>query len=201
MLFETILNSVIQSYGQIGLLVVMIIQTIIAPIPSEALLIFSGAIGIEIMDIVIFGGLGTIIGAVIAFYIARKGGKPIITKLMGKKWIGRVDSWVEKNGTKAILLTRLIPIIPFDLISYMSGITKLKFRNYLFATVVGAFPRVLMLALIGFYAKGLLSLFGVGLEITFVAGIVGFIILAYLDNKGHIDILSNSIVKKIINKK
>jgi len=201
MIFETMLNSMIQAYGQIGLLVVMIIQTIIAPIPSEALLIFSGAIGIKIIDIVIFGGLGTIIGSIIAFYIAKVGGKPIITKLIGSKWIGRVDNWVERNGTKAILFTRLIPIIPFDLISYMAGITKLRFRNYLFATVVGAFPRVLMLALIGFYAKGLLSFLGIGLEITLTIGIIGFIVLAYLDNKGYVDLLSSSIVKKVINRK
>jgi len=200
MVFEAMLNSMIASYGQIGLLIVMVIQTIIAPIPSEALLIFSGAIGIKIIDIVIFGGLGTIIGAIIAFYIARIGGKPIIAKLIGSKWINHVDSWVERNGTKAILFTRLIPIIPFDLISYMSGVTKLKFRNYLFATVIGAFPRVLMLAVIGFYAKGLLSFFGIGLDITLIIGIIGFIILAYLDNKGYIDILSNSIVKKVISK-
>jgi len=179
----------------------MIIQTIIAPIPSEALLIFSGAIGIKIIDIVIFGGLGTIIGAIIAFYIARVGGKPIITKLIGSKWVGRVDSWVERNGTKGIFLTRLIPIIPFDLISYMAGVTKLKFRNYFLATVIGAFPRVLMLAVLGFYTKGLLSLFGIGLDIIFMIGIIGFIVLVYLDNKGYIDILSNSIVKKVINRK
>jgi uncharacterized membrane protein YdjX (TVP38/TMEM64 family) len=190
----------IQSYGQVGLLIVMIIQTIIAPIPSEALIVFSGAIGIKIMDIVIFGGLGTVIGAVLAFYIARIGGKPIITKLIGDKWINRVDGWVERKGTKAILFARLIPIIPFDLISYVSGITKLKFRNYFFATVIGAFPRCLILAIIGFSAKEILLFIGAGLEITLMVGVAGFIILAYLDKKGYIDILSNSIVKKIINK-
>jgi len=190
----------IQAYGQFGLLIVMVIQTIIAPIPSEALIVFSGAIGIKIIDIVIFGGLGTIIGAILAFYIARIGGKPVITKLIGDKWINRIDGWVERKGTKAILFTRIVPIIPFDLISYMSGITKLKFRNYLFATVIGAFPRCLILALIGFSAKEVLSFIGVGLELTLMIGVIGFIILAYLDKKGYIDILSSSIIRKIINK-
>ena len=201
MFFEAILNSVIGSYGKIGLLIVMIIQTIIAPIPSEALLVFSGAIGLKIIDIVIFGGLGTIIGAIIAFYIARIWGKPIITKLIGSKWVDRVDTWIDKNGTKAILFTRLIPIIPFDLISYMSGITKLKFRNYFFATVIGAFPRCLILAIIGISAKGILSFLGIGLEVTLMIGIIGFIVFAYLDNKGYIDILSSNIIKKVIKKK
>ncbi len=199
-MFETLLNTMIQTYGQIGLLIVMIIQTLLAPIPSEPLIIFAGAIGIKIIDIVIFGGLGTIIGAIIAFFIARIGGKPIISKLIGNKWIDRLDGWIERKGTKVILFTRIIPIIPFDLISYMSGITKLKFRNYLFATVLGAFPRVLILGLIGFSVKEIFSFIGAGLEIILISGIIGFITLAYLDKKGYIDILGNSIIKKIIDK-
>ena len=152
-MLEAFLESAIQSHGSMGLMFVMIIQTIIAPIPSEAMLMFAGAIGIKLFDIVIFGGLGLIIGSVIAFYIARMGGKPIIVKLIGEKWINRVDKWVEKNGVKAIIFTRLIPIIPFDLISYMSGITSLDFKYYLLATIIGSFPRTLILAVIGVTAK------------------------------------------------
>ena len=199
-MFEAFLNSIIQSYGSLGLLVVMIIQTIIAPIPSEALLMFSGAIGIKIFDIVLFGGLGLIIGSIIAFYLARIGGKPIIEKLIGKKWVGRVDRWVEENGTKAIFLTRLVPIIPFDLISYMAGITKLEFKNYIFATVLGAFPRSLLLAIMGLSMKEFLTFIGFGLELTFIIGIVGFIVLAYLDRKGYLGFIENKIVNKIIRK-
>jgi uncharacterized membrane protein YdjX (TVP38/TMEM64 family) len=178
----------------------MIIQTIIAPIPSEALLMFAGAIGIKLFDIVIFGGIGMIIGSIIAFYLARIGGKPIINKLIGKKWIGRVDRWVEKRGTKIIFLTRLIPLIPFDLISYMAGITKLKFKNYLIATVLGAFPRTLMLAIMGLWMKEILTFIGFGLEITFIIGILGFILLAYLDRKGYLDSIERKIMNKIIRK-
>lgn len=200
-MFETFLNSIIQSYGPFGLLVVMIIQTIIAPIPSEALLAFSGAIGIKLFDIVIFGGTGLIIGSIIAFYLARTGGKPIINKLIGKKWVGRVDKWVEENGTKAIFLTRLVPIIPFDLISYMAGITKLEFKHFIFATVLGAFPRSLLLAIIGLSMKEILTFIGFGLELTIIIGILGFIVLAYLDRKGYLDSIEDKIVNKITRKK
>ena len=201
MWFEALLNSIIQSYGPFGLLVVMIIQTIIAPIPSEALLTFSGAIGIKLFDIVIFGGTGLIIGSIIAFYLARTGGRPIINKLIGKKWVGRLDRWIEENGTKAIFLTRLVPIIPFDLISYMAGITKLEFKHYIFATVLGAFPRSLLLAILGLSMKEILASIGFGLELTFIIGIIGFIVLAYLDRKGHLEFIENKIVNKIIRKK
>ena len=199
-MLEEVLNSIIQSYGPFGLLVVMIIQTIIAPIPSEALLIFSGAIGMKVFDIVFFGGTGLIIGSVLAFYIARKGGKPIIEKLLGKEWMLRVDKWVEKNGAKAIFLTRLIPIVPFDLISYIAGITRLEFKAYLLATVLGAFPRSLFLAVAGTSVKEVLTFIGVGLEVTFIVGIIGFIILAYCDRKGYLSIVAKKILEGIVKK-
>ncbi len=191
----------IQSYGSWGLLVVMIIQTIIAPIPSEALLMFSGMIGIDLLKIVLFGGSGLIIGSIIAFYISRLGGKPIITKLIGEKWIGRVDRWVERNGAKAIFFTRLIPIIPFDLISYMSGITKLEFKYYLLATVLGAFPRSFILAVIGVSMGEVFNTVGISLGMTFTIGIIGFIFLAYVERKGHLDFLEKFVITKIMKRK
>jgi len=199
-LIEAFLQSVIQSYGPLGLMFVMILQTIIAPIPSEAMLMFAGAIGIKFFDIILFGGIGLIIGAIIAFYIGRLGGKPIIAKLIGDKWINRVDKWVEKHGIKAILISRLIPVIPFDLISYMSGVTSLDFKYYLLATIIGSFPRALMLAAIGVTAKEILSTIGLGLELTIVLGVIGFIILTYLDRKGYLSSFANKIIEKVIKK-
>ncbi len=200
-LFEAFLQSMIQSYGSLGLMLVMILQTIIAPIPSEALLMFAGVIGISLFNVVVFGGLGLVIGSVIAFYIARLGGKPIVVKMIGEKWLNRVDRWIERNGTIAIFFTRLIPVIPFDLISYMTGITKLEFKYYFLATLLGAFPRSLMLAVIGISMKEVLALIGVSLELVFSIGILGFIILAYLDRKGYLSFLEYGIIRKIIKRK
>ncbi|MDI6825680.1 MAG: VTT domain-containing protein [Candidatus Aenigmarchaeota archaeon] len=200
-MIEGFLNSFIRSYGSLGLLVVMIIQTIIAPISSEVLLMFSGALGMRVLDIVIFGSLGMIIGSVIAFYIARVGGKPIITKLVRKKWIDALDGWIERNGMWAILLTRLIPVMPFDLISYTSGITGLKFKNYFLATVIGAFPRTFLLAIVGGTAKAMLSSVGIGIELIFYVGIFGLLVLAYLDKKRHLDFIEDRVIGRIVKKK
>lgn len=199
-MLEQILDSIIQAYGPFGLLIVMIIQTIIAPIPSEAMIMFAGSIGIDVLTVVVFAGLGSIIGAVIAFYIARWGGKPVVKKLLGEDWIENVDKWVNENGAKAILVTRLIPIIPFDLISYISGVTSLGFRKYFLATVVGAFPRVLMLALLGNTAGKALKFIGVGLELTIIFGTIGFIVLIFLDRKGYLGRIKRVVMKKVMKK-
>lgn len=197
--FETALIAMVQSYGRIGLTLVMIAQTLIAPIPSEALLAFAGAV-MGLYDVVIFGGLGLIIGSIIAFYIARRGGRPIVVKIIGEKWTRIMDDWVSRNGTKAILFTRVVPIIPFDLVSYVSGITPIKFQNYLVATVIGAIPRTLFLAYLGSMLGSVFVSFGGTIEIVFVIGIVGFIALAYLDRKGYIGQLEKTIIGKLIKK-
>lgn len=196
-LLETALVALVETYGKLGLTAVMVLQTIIAPIPSEALLMFAGAV-MNISDVLIFGGTGLIIGSVIAFFIARHGGRPIITKMIGKKWVNNVDVWVSKNGAKAILFTRLVPIIPFDLISYVSGVTSMSFREYFIATVIGAIPRCLFLAYAGSIAGGILGSLGLGIEILFTVGVVGFIVVLYLERKGYIGDLENTIIGKVI---
>jgi len=197
-LLEELLNSVIATYGPVGLLFVMTLQTIIAPIPSEALLIFAGAIGISLFNVTIFGGIGLILGAVIAFFIGRHGGRPIVEKLLGKKWLNSVNGWVDRNGAKSILFTRLIPFIPFDLISYISGMTSLSFHTYLIATVIGAFPRCFILAAMGTAVKDFFSFLGIGIELTFLTGIVGLITIAYLDNRGYLEALKNNFIGRTI---
>jgi len=179
----------------------MVLQTIVVPISSEVILMFAGILGMGLFDIVLFGGIGLLIGSVIAFYIARLGGKPIIVKLIGNKWLNRVDKWIEKNGVIAIFITRLVPVIPFDLISYLSGITRIKFKHYFPATVLGAFPRTFLLAVVGVSAREVLTLLGISLELSLAIGIIGFILLAYLDRKGYLSAISNFILKKLIKRK
>jgi len=200
-MLEQILTPIIQVYGSLGLLVVMIIQTIIAPIPSEAMIVFAAAIGIGLWKVVVFGGIGTLIGAIIAFWIARKGGRPIVTKLLGDEWVENLDEWVNEHGKLGIFITRLIPVIPFDLISYITGVTSLSFKDYLIATVFGVFPRMLILALIGSTAGAVLKWIGIGLEITIVLGTVGFIVLIWLDRKGYISGVKKFIFKKLMKRK
>ncbi len=200
-MLEELLIPIIETYGSWGLLVVMIIQTIIAPIPSEAMIVFAGAIGIKLLDITIFGGIGTIIGAILAFWIARKGGRPIVERLVGDDWIENLDEWVIEHGKVGIFVTRLIPVIPFDLISYITGVTSLSFRDYLIATVLGAFPRMLILGSLGAFAGGVLKWIGLGLEITITLGTLGFIVLMWMDRRGHITGFKKFIFEKLMGRK
>ena len=197
-MFDTALNFLVATYGNPGLTLVMILQTIIAPIPSEAVLMFAGAIGMNVFDVMLYGGLGTIIGSAFAFFVSRYGGRPIVTKLVGDKWIGRIDGWITKYGRKAIFVSRLLPIVPFDLISYTSGLTSMSFADYFVATSIGALPRCLFLAYAGLLAGDMMRSLGASLEIIFMLGIVGFFAFAYMERKGYIDRLKDIIIGKLV---
>lgn len=197
-MFETAMIAMVGTYGKLGLTAFMVVQTIIAIIPSEAVLMFAGAMGMGVIDVAIYGGGGLILGSIIAFFIARHGGRPVVVRIIGDKWTNKVDGWVTKHGMKAILATRLIPIIPFDLVSYVTGVTKMGFPSYLAATVVGAIPRCLFLAYAGSVAGGILTSLGTGLEVVFALGVAGIVAFMYMERKGYLDMVKDTIMEKVV---
>lgn len=200
-MFEGLIYHLLNTYGYIGLFLLMILQTILVIIPSEAVIALSGALGLETTKVIAVGVLGLLAGATIAFFISRYFGRRIVIKLLGDEWVGEVDEWIDKNGSKAILIARLIPLIPFDLISYVAGVTKIDFRKYIIATIIGMIPRAIFLVYAGTTAKGILSLIGMGIDFIMVAGILAIFAIVYLDSKGKLRGLRKFILKKAMGKK
>ncbi|MBU5689572.1 MAG: VTT domain-containing protein [Candidatus Aenigmatarchaeota archaeon] len=200
-MFEGLIYHLLNTYGYIGLFLLMILQTILVVIPSEAVIALSGALGLDTTKVIAVGVLGLLAGATIAFFISRYFGRKIVIKLLGDEWIGEVDEWIDKNGSKAILIARLIPLIPFDLISYVAGVTKIDFRKYILATIIGMIPRAVFLVYAGTTAKGVLSLIGLGIDFIMAAGIIGIFVIIYLDKKGKLKGLRKFVLKRAMGKK
>jgi uncharacterized membrane protein YdjX (TVP38/TMEM64 family) len=97
-----------------------------------------------------------------------------------------IDHAVEKYGFKIVLLTRLSPIFPFNLLNYAFGITKVRFRDYVLASWIGMFPGTVMYVYLGSAAKNLADLTsgtiaeGTGRQILFGFGLAATILLTFL---------------------
>jgi uncharacterized membrane protein YdjX (TVP38/TMEM64 family) len=146
-----ILILVIESFQAGGLPLLfgmMIIQAIAIPIPSELVLI-AGGLAFDFPWGWLVGALGSIVAAVIGFYIAQKGGRGLAIKLVGERGINFADNWFNRWGAWAILLGRFAPFIPFDAISYSAGLTSMKMKKFLIPTVIGTLPRTLFYTLLG----------------------------------------------------
>jgi uncharacterized membrane protein YdjX (TVP38/TMEM64 family) len=149
----------LQVIGVFLFILIMAFQGLIVPIPSEVVLLATGMIWG-----VFFGGIMGIIGSMAAgllcFYISKKGGRPLAEKFVGEKAINIADEFIKKHGIKAIIITRFIPFIPFDVISYTSGLVDIDIKRYSIGTLIGSIFRAFFYAFLGalFFLKYDLSL-------------------------------------------
>ncbi len=150
-LIYDILIWVIASFQAGGLpllFVMMIVQALAIPIPSELVLI-AGGLAFEFPFGWLVGALGSIAAALVGFYISRKGGRSLAIKLVGEKGIKFADNWFNRWGVWAVLLGRFAPFIPFDAISYSAGLTTMKIKNFMIPTIIGTLPRTLFYTSLG----------------------------------------------------
>jgi len=147
------LRWVIESFQSGGLPILfaaMIVQALAIPIPSEFVLICGGA-AFGLLSGWLVGALGSVVAAFIGFYVSRKGGRSVAIRFAGDRGIEFADNWFNRWGVWAVLLGRIAPFIPFDVISYSAGLTQIKFRSFMIPTVIGTLPRALFYAFLGDY--------------------------------------------------
>ena len=150
-LIHNILIWVIESFQAGGLpllFVMMIVQALAIPIPSELVLI-AGGLAFEFPFGWLVGALGSMVAALISFYISRKGGRSLAIRFVGEKGIKFADNWFNRWGVWAVLLGRFAPFIPFDAISYSAGLTTMKLKNFMVPTVIGTLPGTLFYTSLG----------------------------------------------------
>ncbi|MEZ7934542.1 MAG: VTT domain-containing protein [Sulfurospirillum sp.] len=92
--------------------------------------------------------LGALCGGTLSFFLARLYGNKMREKLAHEKLIHFQKS-VKKHGFIMILLLRLVPLVPFNIISYSAGFSTIRYVDFFFATLLGMLPGVLVYANIG----------------------------------------------------
>lgn len=93
---------------------------------------------------------GATLGASCAFlagrYLAREW---VARKIAGNPRFRAVDEAVGREGWKIVLLTRLSPIFPFNILNYSYGLTKISLRHYFLASMTGMLPGTLLYTYLG----------------------------------------------------
>ncbi|NVM31704.1 MAG: TVP38/TMEM64 family protein [Candidatus Helarchaeota archaeon] len=169
---------------------IMILQSLAVPIPSELCLLAGGVAFAAIYDTAIailvsatIGYGASILGAIMLFYLGRKGGRPLVVKFLGESDLNFVDNWFQKWGVWAVLFGRLLPVIFYDPISLVSGATDIKVKYYMYATLAGTVPRVIFYcglgAIVGFLATETQAIFDIILIIIVAVGLL-FLLIYWL---------------------
>ena len=135
------------AWGIVLYFIFMAIQGVIAPLPSEVMLLATGLIwGIWLGSVMAQAGL--IVAAILAYEIGLRGGKPVAEKFIGDD-LYVIDYYMMKYGNPTLLITRAIPAISYDPISFAAGFLGIKRRDYYLTTIFGSIPRSLFFAFIG----------------------------------------------------
>jgi uncharacterized membrane protein YdjX (TVP38/TMEM64 family) len=102
---------------------------------------------------------GSVLGAAAAFLLGRTVARHWVERKVSTNRVFRaVDEAVGREGFKIVLLTRLSPIFPFNLLNYAFGVTKVSFRDYFLASWLGMFPGTVMYVYLGTAAQSLAEL-------------------------------------------
>ncbi len=148
------LTALIIRFGDLGVFLAMFFESCVVPIPSEVIIISAGAIGIPLAAVLIFGSLGSTLGAMVGYALGRYAAMPVLLKfgrfiLIKPHHIYKAEEFAKKYGVASVFIGRVLPIIPFKVFSIAAGITRIPFVPFVFCTLLGVVPRIFLLALFG----------------------------------------------------
>ena len=158
---EFIIN-IMNSYGYIGVFLLILIENIFLPIPSELILLFGGFMTtytkLNIIGMIISATLGSLIGALLLYKIGTIFSKEKLKILISGK-LGRVlklknrdidnaNKWFTNKGKKTVFFGRFIPLIR-SIISIPAGINKMNISKFITYTLLGSAIWNLVLIILG----------------------------------------------------
>lgn len=150
----------IRGQGATGVLIFVgaYIVFTVAGIPGSILTLGAGFIyGVVFGSIYV--SIASTIGATAAFLVGRYLARDwVASKVAGNERFASIDEAVGREGWKIVGLTRLSPIFPFNLLNYAYGLTRVKLRDYFFASWIGMMPGTVMYVYIGSLAGSLATL-------------------------------------------
>lgn len=126
-------------WGPTGFIVFMALSVLFAPIPNAPIFVAAGLIWGPWLG-TLYSMAGMVFGSALAFYAARILGRRHLGRLVGHRAAARLDHLAGAMGGRLVLGARLVPIVNFDWISMLAGLTAISFRTFIVFSTIGLFP-------------------------------------------------------------
>jgi membrane protein DedA with SNARE-associated domain len=141
------LLALVESLGPVGVGLSILLETVIPPIPSEAVLGAAGVLirsgDMNIVPVILFATLGSLLGATFFYWIGRALG-PLRSHafldrlpLVETEDVDRTFQWFEKHGRSAVFFGRMVPIVR-SFVSVPAGVVRMPFGQFLLYTAGGS---------------------------------------------------------------
>ena len=203
---QEIIIEIMNQFGYIGIFLLILIENIFPPIPSEVILTFGGFMTTQsemsVLGVIIVSTLGSIGGAIILYLIGRLINKDVIEKWLDGK-VGKIlrfksedvekaNAWFEKKGKWTVLFCRCVPVVR-SLISIPAGMSKMAFVPFILLTTLGSAVWNTVLVILGNAAGNswekisqIIDKFSDVILVVLIVAVVAFLVYHFTkkDNKG-----------------
>jgi uncharacterized membrane protein YdjX (TVP38/TMEM64 family) len=143
------IRSLVLSYGIYSIIIYEMLHALrpftflpVTPFTIAGGYIYGQALGLALAMI------GTTTAAVITFFLSRYIFRDYIKKRLSMHYAG-FDSRFDSGGIYTVAAMRVIPILPFDAVGYVAGVSSIRFRDYIIGTLLGELPGAFVLTMLG----------------------------------------------------
>jgi membrane protein DedA with SNARE-associated domain len=139
-------TRIIDATGYLGVFSLMVAESMILPVPSEAVMPFAGFLVAEgsmsAAAAIGFATLGSLVGSLLSYALGRFGGRPLVLRfgkalLLDEHDLDATDRFFQRRGAATIFIARFIPVVR-HLISIPAGIGRMRLLPFCLYTVAGA---------------------------------------------------------------
>ena len=148
---QEFLIEMMNQFGYFGVCFLIALENVFPPIPSEVILLFGGFMTtytkLNIVLMILFSTIGSIIGAIILYFIGKILNKERLIKIVTSKYgkllrvkpkdLESADKWFDTKGNITVLFCRFVPIVR-SLISIPAGMSEMPMFKFLVYTTIGS---------------------------------------------------------------
>jgi membrane protein DedA with SNARE-associated domain len=141
--------SIVDSLGSLGVGLLILLENLIPPIPSEVVLPLAGfrsrTGALNVFAVWVWATVGSVVGALILYGLGRWLGYERLHRLAGHRWfiltgqkdLERGQDFFDRHGSKVVLLARFVPFLR-SVVSIPAGIVKMGVTKFLTLTTIGS---------------------------------------------------------------
>lgn len=111
------------------------------PLPAETVAVANG-MAFGQMNGFFLTWIGAMIAAFLAFCLARWLGRPVVYRMIPKRALIRFQEQAEQRSALFLLVVRMIPLVPYTVVNYGSGLSPVRLRTFLWTSAIGMSPPI-----------------------------------------------------------
>ncbi len=156
------ITGFVESSGYLGIILLMFAENVFPPIPSELIMPLAGFTAargdLNVVGVVAAGSFGTLVGALLWYYIGLKLGLDWIKKMASRhgRWmtldeqgVDKANDWFHRHGKMALVIGHLVPAVR-TLISVPAGVSRMPLLPFLVASAIGTVAWTTLLTAAGY---------------------------------------------------